>query len=323
MLNGILAALGAGAVWGLVFVTPLLLPDYPGAILSFGRYAAFGLIALIPAWFDRRRIASLSRADWRVALKLSLVGNIIYYATLSTAIQLADAPLPTMLIGTLPVVIAICSNWSPQHPSDSIAWKKLALPLVIIFIGLMLVNAAELRHLDGLRSTADYLRGGLIALLAVAAWTWYPIVNGRYLLVHREISSSTWATAQGLATLPLALLGFAIYGAVSGLGWTGSEYAYPLGSQPLKFIAGMLLLGFAASWLGTMLWNIASQRLPTSLAGTLIVFETLAALLYTFILRGNIPAPQILVGVCMLCMGVALAVRVFHKKNNDTPPIIH
>jgi len=49
MLIGILCALGAGLLWGLVFIVPLLLADYPGLMLSFGRYIAFGLIALIPA----------------------------------------------------------------------------------------------------------------------------------------------------------------------------------------------------------------------------------------------------------------------------------
>ncbi|CAN5868952.1 DMT family transporter [soil metagenome] len=319
MLGGVLAALGAGLLWGLVFVTPLMLPDYPGVILSFGRYTAFGLIALVPAWFDRQRISTLRRQDWIAALKLALVGNIIYYAALATAIQLADAPLPTMLIGTLPVVIAICSNWSPQQPSERIAWRTLALPLLVIALGLMLVNAAELRHLDGKRSLADYLCGGLIALVAVAAWTWYPIMNGRYMKVYTHISPTSWATAQGLMTLPLALLGFALYGLLAhygyltGAGSTVAHYAFPLGDQPEKFMAVMLLLGFSASWLGTLLWNYASQKLPTSLAGSLIVFETLAALLYTFILRGSFPAPQILMGVVMLCSGVALAVRAFQR----------
>ncbi|MES2049477.1 MAG: DMT family transporter [Pseudomonadota bacterium] len=311
MLSGIIAALAAGLVWGLVFIAPLLLPEYPGAILSFGRYAAFGLIALIPAWFDRRRIASLKRADWIVAIKLSTVGNIFYYATLSTAIQLADAPLPTMLIGTLPVAIAIFSNWSPHHPSDSIAWKKLILPLVFIFVGLLLVNAVELHQLNGKRSVADYVKGGLLALLAVGAWTWYPIINGRYLKANQQIRSSTWATAQGLAVLPLALIGFALFGVANGLDLTATRYVFPLGAQPMKFVIGMVILGFSASWLGTLLWNHASQKLPTSLAGTLIVFETLAALLYTFILRGNMPSPQIILGVILLCLGVALSVRVF------------
>jgi hypothetical protein len=41
------------------------------------------------------------------------------------------------------------------------------------------------------------------------------------------------------------------------------------------------------------------------------VFETLSALLYAFILRGSPPAPQILMGIVMLCTGVAFAVRAF------------
>ena len=45
MLSGIAFALAAGLMWGLVFVGPLLLPDYPAALQSFGRYLAFGLIA--------------------------------------------------------------------------------------------------------------------------------------------------------------------------------------------------------------------------------------------------------------------------------------
>lgn len=314
MLTGILAALGAGLLWGLVFITPLFLPEYPGAILSFGRYTAFGLIALVPAWLDRKRIASLRRQDWIAAFKLSLVGNIIYYAALASAIQLADAPLPTMLIGTLPVVIAICSNWSPHAKSERIAWAKLALPLTIIFIGLMLVNAAELKHLDGHRSLSEYVRGALVGLIAVAAWTWYPIMNGRYMKVYTHISSSTWSTVQGLATLPLALSGFVLYGYFSGFFGGGAQALAPMGPQPAKFIGMMLALGLLASWCGTLLWNHASQRLPTSLAGQLIVFETLAALLYTFVFRGELPAAQILAGVGMLCAGVALAVRAFRAE---------
>ncbi len=46
LFSGSLFALAAGLMWGLVFVVPLLLPDYPAALLSFGRYLAFGLIAL-------------------------------------------------------------------------------------------------------------------------------------------------------------------------------------------------------------------------------------------------------------------------------------
>ena len=114
MLIGVLYALGAGLIWGSVFVTPLLLPDYPGAILAFGRYLAFGLIALPLGWQARRALRALDRTDWQEAFKLSLVGNILYYSALATAIQLAGAPMPTMIIGTLPLVIAIVSNFSER-----------------------------------------------------------------------------------------------------------------------------------------------------------------------------------------------------------------
>ena len=309
MLIGFLCALGAGLLWGLVFVAPLMLADYPAAMLSFGRYIAFGLIALAPAVFDRKRIARLSKADWMVAFKLALVGNLLYYAALASAIQLADAPLPTMLIGTLPVVIAICSNLAPGHPSDSVAWRRLAPSLAIILSGLLLVNASELRAFDGSRTLADYALGCVIALGAVAAWTWYPIMNARHMKAHPHIRSSTWATAQGLATLPLALLGLAGYGLYNGV--SGGSYAFPLGPQPLRFIGLMLAIGLFASWLGTLLWNRASQRLPTTLAGQLIVFETLSALLYAFLWRGALPSAQALAGIALLCAGVVLGVRLF------------
>jgi len=309
MFIGLLCALGAGLMWGLVFVAPLMLGDYPGLMLSFGRYLGFGLIAMVPAFFDRRRIATLSKADWIVALKLSLVGNILYYAALATAIQLADAPLPAMLIGTLPVIISIFSNWSPGHPSEAVAWKRLAPSLLIILAGLMLVNASELAHLDSKRSTADYALGCFIALGALAAWTWYPIMNARHLKQNPQIRSSTWATAQGLATLPLALIGFTGYGLYAGLG--ASTYDFPLGARPWQFIGLMLTLGLCASWIGTMLWNKASQRLPTSLAGQLIVFETLSALLYAFIWRGAAPSAAVTAGIALLCAGVTLGMRAF------------
>lgn len=320
MFIGFLCALGAGLMWGLVFVAPLMLADYPGLVLSFGRYIGFGLIALIPAFLDRRRIAVLSKADWIAAFKLSLVGNILYYAALATSIQLADAPLPAMLIGTLPVIISIFSNWSPGHPSEAIAWKRLAPSLLTILAGLMLVNAGELAQLDGRRTMADYALGCFIALGALAAWTWYPIMNARHMKQHPHIGSSTWATVQGLATLPLAVIGFAGYGAYAALG--GGEYDFPLGARPWLFIGLMLTLGLCASWLGTMLWNKASQRLPTSLAGQLIVFETLSALLYAFVWRGAAPSAPVLAGIALLCAGVMLGMRTFHYARKQAPAVL-
>jgi len=304
-MSGTLFALAAGLMWGLVFVAPLMLPQYPAALLSVGRYLAFGLIALPLAWWDRARIAELTRADWLEAAKLALIGNLLYYLCLAAAIQRAGGPLPTMIIGTLPVVIAISSNLRDHARDGRLAWGRMAPSLLLIAGGITLVNHAELQQLDRGADLGRYAGGAVLAVLAVACWTWYPLRNADWLRNHPGRSPSTWATAQGIATLPLAAIGAAGL-AITGV---GAGFDLPLGPTPARFVALMFAIGLFASWLGTLCWNEASQRLPTSLVGQLIVFETLAALAYAFVLRGQAPAAATLLGIALLVAGVLWALR--------------
>lgn len=310
MLVGTLYALLAGLIWGLVFVGPLLLPEYPAALQSVARYLAFGLIALPLAWLDRAALRQLSRADWIEALKLCAIGNLLYYLCLASAIQRAGGPLPTMIIGTLPVVIAIAANRRNARRDGRLPWRRLAPSLLLIAAGIACVNQVELEALlgDGKADVRRYLSGGLLALGALACWTWYPLRNADWLRAHPGRNPRTWATAQGLATLPLALLGYAVLWA--GMAAGGSDFAMPFGPRPGFFIGLMVAIGLLASWVGTLCWNEASQRLPTALAGQLIVFETLFALAYAFILRGAMPRPLTFLGIGLLIAGVLWALRV-------------
>ncbi|MGC1548350.1 MAG: DMT family transporter [Rhodanobacter sp.] len=310
MWTGTLYAFAAGLMWGLVFIAPLLLPEYPPALLSVGRYLAFGLIALPLAWFDRNALRQLNRADWLEASKLAAVGGLLYYLCLASAIQRAGGPLPTMIIGTLPVVIAISANLRNAKRDGRLPWARLAPSLVLIAVGIACVNQVELNALrsDTHADLTRYATGALLAFISVACWTWYPLRNADWLRHHVDRSPRTWATAQGVATLPLAFLGYVILWA--GMAISGHHFAMPTGPRPAYFIALMVAIGLFASWLGSLCWNEASQRLPTALAGQLIVFETLAALTYAFILRGKMPEPQTLFGVTLLVIGVIWAVRV-------------
>jgi len=310
MFIGIIYALIAGMMWGLVFVSPLLLPEYPAALQSVGRYLAFGLIALPLAWLDRRRLSQLSRADWKEAVKLAAVGNLLYYLCLASAIQRVGGPLPTMIIGTLPVVIAITANRRNVVRDGKLPWGKLAPSLALIAAGIGCVNHVELdafaRSSDA--NMARYASGALFAIAALVCWTWYPLRNADWLRHHPGRSPRTWATAQGIATLPLALVGYVVLWTTMKIG--GNPFAMPFGPRPAFFAGLMVAIGLLASWLGTLCWNESSQRLPTALAGQLIVFETLAALTYAFILRGVWPEPVTLLGIGLLIAGVMSAVRI-------------
>jgi drug/metabolite transporter (DMT)-like permease len=320
---GIVFALAAGLVWGLVFVTPLLLPAYPAALLSCGRYLAFGLIALPLGWLDRKRLQQFSADDWREALKLSAIGNLLYYLCLAAAIQRAGGPLPTMVIGTLPVVIAVSSNLRDARRDGRLPWHKLLPSLGLIAAGIACVNQVELRHLrqqdhfDAMR----YGSGVLLAVGAVACWTWYPMRNADWLRAHTDRSPRTWATAQGLMTLPLAALGYGALWVWQGLGGGGLEaLSMPFGPTPQRFVLLMLAVGLLASWLGTLCWNAASQRLPTALVGQLIVFETLAALAYALLLRGDRPDATTVLGIGLLVAGVLWGVRIRPEPVSSPPP---
>ncbi|MGO2465588.1 MAG: EamA family transporter, partial [Serratia proteamaculans] len=145
MFAGVLFALSAGLMWGLIFVGPVLIPEYPAALQSTGRYLAFGLIALPLAWLDRRRLKKLRRNDWLEALKLTAIGNLLYYLCLASAIQRTGAPVSTMIIGTLPVVISVTANLFYSRHDGRLSWRKLTPALILIASGLALVNVAELQ----------------------------------------------------------------------------------------------------------------------------------------------------------------------------------
>lgn len=315
MFAGTLFALAAGLMWGLVFVAPLLLPDYPAALLTVGRYLAFGLIALPLALVDRASLRELTRADWLEAAKLSAIGNFLYYLCLAAAIQRAGGPLPTVIIGTLPVVIAISSNLRDHARDGRLPWARLAPSLGLIALGIACVNQVELAALAGQAGAADlrrYGEGALLAVVALACWTWYPIRNADWLREHADRSPRAWATAQGLVTLPMSLLALAALLALQALGvpLLAADFALPLGPRPWEYLGLMLAVGLFASWAGTLCWNEASQRLPTSLVGQLIVFETLAALAYAFLLRGRPPEAMTLAGIVLLVAGVVWALRI-------------
>ena len=317
--SGVAFALAAGLLWGLVFVNPLLLPDYPGLLLSVGRYLAFGLLALPLAWLDRTELRQLTRADWRQALSLSAIGNLLYYLLLASAIQRAGGPLPTVIIGTLPVLIAVCASLRRGRQGDRIPWRRLAPALLLIVLGLALVNQVELAALQ--RGPEPdlwrYASGALLALGALACWTWYPLHNADWLLAHPERKPRGWATAQGLVTLPLALAGLALFWLFSD--WLAPPaWAMPFGPRPELFLASCAALGLLASWVGTLCWNEASQRLPTALAGQLIVFETLAALAYAYLWRGAWPQPQTMAGIALLLAGVLWGLRAASVRHLRT-----
>ena len=312
MISGVLYALLAGLMWGLIFVGPLIVPEYPAVLQSMGRYLALGLIALPIAWLGRVRLRQLTRKDWVTALALTMMGNLIYYVCLASAIQRTGAPVSTMIIGTLPVVIPVFANLLYSQRDGKLSWWRLSPALVLIGIGLLCVNISELNQ--GLPDFSGWRYGSGIALAlnSVVCWAWYALRNARWLRENPDKHPMMWATAQALVTLPVSLLGY--IAACLWLNGQTPDFALPFGPRPGVFIGLMIAIAVLCSWVGALCWNVASQKLPTVILGPLIVFETLAGLVYTFILRQEFPPLLTVSGIALLIVGVVIAVRAKPQK---------
>ena len=312
MISGVLYALLAGLMWGLIFVGPLIVPEYPAVLQSMGRYLALGLIALPIAWLGRVRLRQLGRKDWVTALTLTMMGNLIYYVCLASAIQRTGAPVSTMIIGTLPVVIPVFANLLYSQRDGKLSWWRLSPALVLIGIGLLCVNISELNQ--GLPDFSGWRYGSgiALALISVVCWAWYALRNARWLRENPDKHPMMWATAQALVTLPVSLLGY--IAACLWLNGQTPDFALPFGPRPGVFIGLMIAIAVLCSWVGALCWNVASQKLPTVILGPLIVFETLAGLLYTFILRQEFPPLLTVSGITLLMVGVVIAVRAKPQK---------
>lgn len=312
MISGVLYALLAGLMWGLIFVGPLIVPEYPAVLQSMGRYLALGLIALPIAWLGRVRLRQLTRKGWVTALALTMMGNLIYYVCLASAIQRTGAPVSTMIIGTLPVVIPVFANLLYSQRDGKLSWWRLSPALVLIGIGLLCVNISELNQ--GLPDFSGWRYGSgiALALISVVCWAWYALRNARWLRENPDKHPMMWATAQALVTLPVSLLGY--IAACLWLNGQTPDFALPFGPRPGVFIGLMIAIAVLCSWVGALCWNVASQKLPTVILGPLIVFETLAGLVYTFILRQEFPPLLTVSGIALLIVGVVIAVRAKPQK---------
>lgn len=241
-------------------------------------------------------IRGLTARHWGLAAGLTLAGNIAYYLLLVWSIRLAGAAMPTLIIGLLPVTLALAGNALER----SVPVARLLPSAALIVAGLLLVNAGETA-----RSGPDYWLGLALALAAHLAWLAYGLANARFLKQNPERDPDGWAAIVGVATLPLSLLL-----------WIGSDGSAAGPRDWPAFIAVCAAFGLLSSWAATLFWNRASQILPTALAAQLIVVETVGALLYAWTWYGALPTLLVLGGAALLIAGVVLSVQVFARTEN-------
>lgn len=293
---GIMAGIGAGALWGLVFLAPALLPTFQPLELSVGRYLAYGLIAaalIAPAW--RRLLRTLTWREWRALVWLSLTGNIVYYVLLASAVQTGGVAMTSMVIGLLPLVVTVVGS----RERHAVPLSKLIPSLLLSAGGLACISWQSLAA----PGHASWL-GLLCALAALLSWTAYAVGNSRWLGQLRAVSAQEWNLLTGVVTGVVALL-LAIPVSMAATGQHGA-------TAWLRFTGVVMGVALLCSVVGNGLWNHASRLLPLTMVGQMIVFEFLFALLYGYVWEQRWPTPVEAAAAMLLLAGV-LACALAHR----------
>jgi drug/metabolite transporter (DMT)-like permease len=304
---GVVLGMGAGAAWGLVFVAPKLAGDFSPLQLSAARYLAYGALSLAlvaPRWHVLT--GHIGPTEWRALLRLSLLGNIVYYILLASAVQLAGVATTSLIIGFLPVAVTLVGS----RAHGAVPLRRLLPTLVLGAAAVVCVGWQALAA----PSTASWparLAGLTCALGALASWSAYAVLNSRWLARVRHVGAHDWSLLTGLATGALALLI-----AVPAFAFSSRHHA---GVDWLRFAAVASGVAVAASIVGNALWNRASRLLPLTMIGQMILFETLFALLYGFLWEARWPSALEVLAMVLVGASVVSCVSAHRHAPPATP----
>lgn len=296
---GVLSGLGAGAMWGLVFLAPKLAPEASPFLMSAGRYIGYGLIAAVliaPRWGRLKGL--LDRKAWLALVWLSLAGNVFYYLFLVMSIHYAGVAASALIVGAVPVVVAL---WGLRD-RNSPPLLKVGPPIAVaaLAIGLIGYESITRGQLATDASGFTVALGLVSALVALVLWTAYAVGNSRWMVQMSAVSSHDWSLLLGVVTgaLSLVLVPMA---------------ALTLGDLPADFWPRFLMVSFGiavlSSVVGNAFWNRASRLLPLTMLGQMIVFETLFAFLYGFIWEQRGPTVIEILAIILMVTSVIWCVR--------------
>lgn len=276
MLPGLACGLGAGALWGLVFLAPELVRDFSPLELTIGRYLSYGLIAgllLVHRWGSL--MSRLPKGQWLHLVWLAFTGNTLYYILLSSAVQTGGIAMTSLVIGFLPVTVTIIG--SRDHGAVSL--RKLLPSLLLGAAGVACIGwQALMVPVSG--SLTRQLIGLLCAVGALASWTAFAVGNARCLKRLASVSGHDWSLLLGIVTGAQGLL------VAVALAIGTAQHDVAAWARFGGVCAGLAVL---ASIAGNALWNRMSRLLPLTLVGQMILFETLFALVYGFIWEHRAP----------------------------------
>ena len=250
---GFLACALASALWGTGFYFgKIALREMSVGSMVFYRFF-FATIALLPLLFSHR--ARFTAREWRTLLIASFLGVPLQFLIQFHGLSLTTVSHASLMVGTLPVILAIGAAVFAHERMDAIGW--IAVTVSTLGAGLIAFG----HHAGAAAPGAPTLTGDLLIVLSLSIALFWILLNKSLLARHSPIAVTAWGLVAG--TLMLVPIVPAIWGLppVHGI----SAHAW----------GALAASGLLCTATTTLFWNWGLTQVPASQAGVLLNMEPL------------------------------------------------
>ena len=283
---GFAACALASCFWGCgFFFGKIALAEMNSAFMVLYRFL-FAMLPLLPLLLLHR--PGFSRREWGLLGIASFLGVPLQFLLQFYGLSLTTVSHASLMIGTMPVVLAIGATIFAHERLDVIGWVAMAVSTT----GAALIALSGRAHASGGAS----VEGDLLVVLSCLIALFWILFNKRLMQRHSHLTVTAYGLACGTAMLlPWVLLrhGLPPVAQVSWRAWAA--------------LAGSGVLCTAAT---TLLWNWGMTQVPASQAGVLLNIEPLMGSLLGVLVMGDRLGPLAWVGGGMiLTAAVTLTTR--------------
>ncbi len=287
-----LSLTAAGCLWGTGFLFGKIAFTAMTVSENVTFRFIFGSIALAPVFFRRRR--SFKPADLWLLLLAGVVGVPVQFLIQFKGLELTTVSHASLMVGTLPVLLALSSAFFLRERLSGREWVVLALSALGAV--LIAISGAPAAHVP--QPTA---KGDLLVLISMLAAMVMILVTKRLMDEYGSLE----ITASMI-----------VMGTISLLIWV-------IASQPLRFHfsakawMAVAAQGILATAMAYLLWNWGLKRVPASRAGVFLNMEPLVgAILGVVFLRETLGTLAILGGLMILSSAAYFSSRGREQRSD-------
>ncbi|MFJ2369092.1 EamA family transporter [Microbacterium sp. NPDC087665] len=296
---GLPLAIGAAFAFGMSggWARGLIDPGWtPGAAVTARIWVA-ALVLLIPTILSLRGRWGLLRRNAGMIAAYGLLAVTATQLFYFQAVAVMDVGIALLIEYTAPVAV-ILWLWIRRGEKPS---RRSILGAIIAFVGLVLM-------LDVVTGAAVNVPGVLWALGAMVG-------AATYFVLSAKADTGLPPLALAGSGLLLGALGLTIAGAIGvlPLAWTTDDIAYRFGSVP--WFVPVLAMGVLATGLAYVLGIASTRMLGSRLASFVALAEVVAALLFGWLLLGQLPDLLQALGGALVLAGVIVV-----KLGEPAPP---